>query len=95
MSTTEVISDILDSGCQFVTIGRPPENAGPPGSVPKFFVHAKQGIPTGSHGNAVNAEIQAVGETIAECLNKLTAQVDAIAKLKTGMTIPLLRENGR
>lgn len=90
MTVSESIEVLFDHGIISLTIGKPPKG---PGS-PAWFLKAEQGVQTGAAGNQMIVVHQTVGESIGECLNQMTPQVEAASKLKKGQS-PILTPGGR
>ena len=67
-STTDQITSLLKRGVMSLTIGHTPEGV--------LFIQAAQAVYTGSQGNQMAVQHQAAAETISDCLNQISKQVD-------------------
>jgi hypothetical protein len=94
MNTCETLTNLIEKGIGPITIGKPPTNAAPPGSVPKFFATADQNIPTGNFGNALQSHHQTVGESVQDCIKKLVDQCDEVEKLEVKPSTMIAGKNG-
>lgn len=90
MNTSDTIEYILKNASPNIQIGVPPD-----GKVP-FFAGVSVGIPMGAPGNQVVANIQAVGDTVQECLQSLAKQVEQLNAIRQDPPkLAVVESNGR
>lgn len=82
MSIEKTITELLEKGVGPLIFGKPPRDSGPEGKVPNFYISAEHNIPTGTLGNALKTQHQAVGATVHEALNQLVEIVQGVEGMR-------------
>lgn len=77
MNTSDTIENLFKLG-----VASPIQIGVPPDGKFAFFASGKMGIPTGDVGNQIVVDLQSVGDSLSQCLERMTEQVEGVNTLK-------------
>ena len=83
MKITDKINSLLEKGVATITFGISPKRTP--------FIQADQWVRTGGEGNNMRITHQADCETMGQCLDKITEQVEHASKIESAPAIVQVR----